>query len=328
MKRLAFILLLFQITVISFSQVIKGTISDKNTKSAIDYASVYINGTFIGTYTDENGNFELDISKSPSMPISISAIGYYSVTLDEYSVGKPLIILLEPKVFELQEVVIKAKAINRQRRANMVIFRNEFLGTTDNGRMCDILNEEDITFNYGSDRDTLKAYASKPIIIENRALGYKITYYLDAFEFYRKDQSFFFKGNMVFTEDLTSDESKQKFYTKKRQYAYIGSRMHFFRTLWTNSLGSTGFDVKNLAGILLNISQYVFADKNGKYLKYNTSLDLYYYSRFRTSSIIFLKDKVYFYGNGYYDPSGILWEGRLAMQRVGDWLPYEYVYNK
>ncbi len=328
MKRLAFILLLFQITVISFSQVIKGTISDKNTKSAIDYASVYINGTFIGTYTDENGNFELDISKSPSMPISISAIGYYSVTLDEYSVSKPLIILLEPKVFELQEVVIKAKAINRQRRANMVIFRNEFLGTTDNGRMCDILNEEDITFNYGSDRDTLKAYASKPIIIENRALGYKITYYLDAFEFYRKDQSFFFKGNMVFTEDLTSDESKQKFYTKKRQYAYIGSRMHLFRTLWTNSLGSTGFDVKNLAGILLNISQYVFADRNGKYLKYNTSLDLYYYSRFRTSSIIFLKDKVYFYGNGYYDPSGILWEGRLAMQRVGDWLPYEYVYNK
>jgi len=328
MKKTALILLFFQITVISFSQVIKGTISDKKTKSAIDYASVYINGTFIGTYTDENGNFELDISKSPSMPVSISAIGYYSVTLDEYSVSKPLIISLEPKIFELQEVVIKAKAIDRQRRANMVIFRNEFLGTTDNGRMCDILNEKDITFNYGSDRDTLKAYASKPILIENRALGYKITYYLDAFEFYRKEQSFFFKGNMVFTEDLTSDESKQQFYTKKRQYAYIGSRMHFFRTLWTNSLGSTGFDVKNPAGIKLNINQYVFADKNGKYLKNNTSLDLYYYSRFRTSSIIFLKDKVYFYGNGYYDPAGILWEGRLAMQRVGDWLPYEYIYNK
>jgi hypothetical protein len=272
MKKLALTLLFFQITIISFSQIIKGTISDKNTKSAIYYASVYINGTFIGTYTDENGNFELDISKSPSMPISISAIGYYSVTLDEYSVSKLLIILLEPKVFELQEVVIKAKAINRQRRANMVIFRNEFLGTTDNGRMCDILNEEDITFNYGSDKDTLKAYASKPIILENRALGYKITYYLDAFEFYRKEQSFFFKGNMVFTEDLTSDESKKQYYTKQRQYAYIGSRMHFFRMLYTNSLSATGFIVKN--------------------------------------------------------PAGILWEGRLAMQRVGDWLPYEYIYNK
>ncbi len=328
MKKLALILLFFQITVISFSQVIKGTISDKNTKSTINYASVYINGTFIGTYTDENGNFELDISKHKSMPLSISAIGYYSVTLEEYPVNKPIIVFLEPKIFALDEVVIKAKALNRKRRANMVIFRNEFLGTTDNGRMCDILNEEDITFNYGSDKDTLKAYALKPILIENRALGYKITYYLDAFEFYRKDQSFFFKGNIIFTEDLTSDESKQKFYTRKRQYAYIGSRMHFFRMLYANSLGATGFDVKNPAGIKLNIRKYVFADKNGKYLKYNTSLDLYYYSRFPTSSIIFLKDKVYFYGNGYYDPSGILWEGRLAMHRVGDWLPFEYIYKK
>lgn len=328
MKKLAFILLFFHLGIVAFSQIIKGTISDKNTKDIIDYASVYINGTFIGTYTDENGNFELDISKNPSMPISISAIGYYSVTIDEYSISKPIIVFLEPKIFELQEVVIKAKAINRQRRTNMVIFRNEFLGTTDNGRMCDILNEEDITFNYGSDKDTLKAYTSKPILIENRALGYKITYYLDAFEFYRKDQSFFFKGNIIFTEDLTSDESKQQFYTRKRQYAYIGSRMHFFRMLWTNSLGATGFVVMNPAGIKLNINKYVFADKHGKYMKYGDRLNLCYYSRLPTSSIIFLKDKVHFYGNGYYDPSGILWEGRLAMQRVGDWLPYEYIYKK
>ncbi len=328
MKKLALILFFIHLSIVTISQVIKGTVSDNNTRSGIDYASVYINGSFIGTYTDEDGNFELDITKNPSMPISISAIGYYSVTLDEYPVNRPVIVFLEPKMFELQEVVIKAKAVNRQRRANLVIFRNEFLGTTDNARMCEILNEEDITFNYGSDKDTLKAYALRPILIENRALGYEITYYLDAFEFYRKDQSFFFKGNIIFKEDLTNDESKRQFYIKKRQYAYTGSRMHFFRTLWTNTLTATGFVVMSPAGIKLNILQYVFADPHGKFLKFNDRLALCYYSKLPTSSIIFLKDKVYFYGNGYYDPAGILWEGRMAMQRIGDWLPYEYVNSK
>ena len=121
MKKLALILFFIHLSIVAISQVIKGTVSDKNTKSGIGYASVYINGTFIGTNTDEDGNFELDISKNPSMPISISAIGYYSVTVDEYSVSKPLIVFLEPKIFELKEVVIKAKAINRQRRANMYL---------------------------------------------------------------------------------------------------------------------------------------------------------------------------------------------------------------
>ena len=124
MKKLALILFFIHLSIVAISQVIKGTVSDKNTKSGIGYASVYINGTFIGTYTDEDGNFELDISKNPSMPISISAIGYFSVTLDDYPVNKPVIVFLEPKLYELQEVVIKAKAVNRQRRSNMCTVSN------------------------------------------------------------------------------------------------------------------------------------------------------------------------------------------------------------
>lgn len=43
------------------------------------------------------------------------------------------------------------------------------------------------------------------------------------------------------------------------------------------------------------------------------------------SSRIYLKRKfVYFDKNGYFDPSGIMWSGELARQRIADWLPYEY----
>jgi len=53
-------------------------------------------------------------------------------------------------------------------------------------------------------RDTLKAYASKSLLIENKAVGYKITYFLDKFEYYRSGKSFIFSGSIVFNEDLTA----------------------------------------------------------------------------------------------------------------------------
>lgn len=72
--------------------------------------------------------------------------------------------------------------------------KNEFIGTTANANDCIILNEQDITFNYDSDKDTLRAYALKPLLIENKALGYKITYYLDIFEYYKGKETTFFVG--------------------------------------------------------------------------------------------------------------------------------------
>ncbi|MDO9340511.1 MAG: carboxypeptidase-like regulatory domain-containing protein, partial [Bacteroidales bacterium] len=92
-----------------YSQIIKGTVLEKNTKSAIQHALVYFNGTSVGTYTDQKGFFEFDISKYNSMPLTISALGYYSVTLNEFPTDKPFLIYLPLKVFKLNEVNISAK---------------------------------------------------------------------------------------------------------------------------------------------------------------------------------------------------------------------------
>ena len=99
---------------------------------------------------------------------------------------------------------VTAKSYEKDRKANLKLFKKEFLGSTTNSRNCEILNEDDISFNYGSDRDTLKAYALKPILIFNRALGYKITYYLDIFEYTRKSNGLSFTGSIIFTEDLAT----------------------------------------------------------------------------------------------------------------------------
>ncbi len=134
-------------------------------------------GTFVGTTTDEQGRFELDISKYATRSLSISAVGYASASISEFVPG------------EQHQVELV-----RKRRANMRIFRNEFIGLSVNARKCHILNEEDLSFNYASDGDILKAFASAPIIIQNLSLGYIISYNLERFEYERKTKTMLFTG--------------------------------------------------------------------------------------------------------------------------------------
>ena len=182
MKKLSLLLLFLSFNLIAYNQIVKGTIFDANDKSRIYSASVYFNGTFGGTLSDQDGNFEIDVTKHSSMPLTISALGYYSETVTDFSRGKPLMVYLKPKLFEINEVVVEAKSHSRERKANLYLFKQEFLGTTPNSMACEIQNENDIKFIYDSN-DTVKAYATNPIIIINKALGYKITYFLDRFEY-------------------------------------------------------------------------------------------------------------------------------------------------
>jgi hypothetical protein len=324
MRKLILLFLFINFYLAAYNQVIKGTILDKNTKSVINFASVYFNGTFVGTNSDQNGYFELDISKNTSMPLTISALGYYSVTLNDFPADKALLIYLTPKVFELKEVVVNAKSHAWERKANLKLFKNEFLGTTGNALYCEITNENDIMFISDSDNDTLKAFSLKPILIDNRALGYKITYFLDKFEFYKESASLFFTGNIIFREDSTTKKIQKQRFERRRKYVYLGSRMQFFRALWENNLDSAGFFALDSSFAKLNYNKIVIQTDSLKYLKYPENLGISYYTRFPTSYIIFLKEYVYFDKNGYFDPSGISWEGKMSKQRIADWLPYEY----
>jgi hypothetical protein len=303
--------------------VIKVIISDKHTYSKIWLSYVYFNGTFAGTTSDEHGYFELDISKHSSMPITISAIGYYSLTMTNFSVSEPLMVYLTPKVFELSEIVVSARSDPKNRKENLQLFRTAFLGKTANAQKCKIINESDITFDNLPDNDTLKAFASNPIMIENKALGYKITYYLDRFEYYKNSKTILFYGNIIFTEDATMEETKKETIEHRRKYAYLGSRMHFFRALWTDSLASAGFTIKSPATEKLDYKDIIFIDVNGeKYLKNSENLSI----RFNKSisNIVFLHENTFFAKNGYFDPLTIGWKGEMAKQRIADWLPYEY----
>jgi hypothetical protein len=337
MKRpLILLFILISSCLTAFSQIIKGTILDKATKNPIDYALVYFNGTFVGTNADKNGKFELDISRNNLMTLTISALGYYSTTLTDFSTDKSLIIFLTPKIFELKEIVVTANAHAKDRKVNMKLFKNVFLGNTLNAKDCFITNEKDIMFIYDNETETLKAFTSKPILIDNKALGYKITYYLDKFEISEKDNSYSFLGNIIFNEDQATKEMQKRKFERRRKSAFLGSRMHFFRALWGNNLDSSGFKIQKATNPKvfptenLNYNDLVFqtdslaSEDSPKYLKYQGILWISYYSKLPTSSISFLKDLVYFHKNGNFDGLGISWVGELGRLRIGDMLPYEY----
>lgn len=327
MKRIVLFLLVVNFFQVGHTQIVKGTILDKSDNLKIYFASIYINGTSVGTNSDQNGYFELDITKYGSFPLTISALGYYSVTLTDFSREKPIEVYLTPKTFELNEVVVEAKSTAKERKANLKLFRDQFLGSGYNGQNCVIMNEGDITFKNGTSRDTLKAFASKPILIVNNALGYKITYYLDKFEYYRKNKSFLYKGSAYFNEDMSDVLTQKKFFEKRRGNAYLGSRSHFFRSLWTNSLKSNGFIVRNSADEIINYEDIVIVRAGfKKYFSYKGNLSICYLSNSPNSLIeLFItKDPVFFDSSGYFDGSNVRLIGQMAKQRIGDLLPYDY----
>ncbi len=236
MKKLLLLLLLSFSPFLTFSQIIRGKVRDLETKKPVDYASVYINGTFLGTSTNEKGEFELDVTSQANRVLQISALGYRSTTLSSAIEGEYYEVNLKKAVYEIVEVSIESKSLIKERARCMKIFKNEFLGRSRNARDCIIMNEADITFNYHSNRDTLKAIAREPLVILNKALGYQLTYYLDKFEYDKGHNTTYFAGNINFNLDMASSGQSRKEYEARRKKTYIGSCKHFFSALWLNNL--------------------------------------------------------------------------------------------
>jgi len=131
MKKITIIILLLTYFSTAHCQVFKGTVYDRSTDSTLSYAIIYISGTSIGMYSDLHGNFELDISKFSSLPITISLFGYHSITLHKHAGNIMNNIYLTPKIMELKEVIVTAYG-RGNRDEYLKIFKREFFGETQN----------------------------------------------------------------------------------------------------------------------------------------------------------------------------------------------------
>jgi hypothetical protein len=302
------------------AQTLRGRILQHGTNEAIPYASIYLEGMQKGTASNDSGYFSLPISSGSKIPVVISAVGYYSKNVPEYSSSTPLIVHLNPKSYVLETVVIGIDNMSREEKEE--IFKTQFLGTTANSSKCIIENFADVRLVYNKKSMTLRAFCDNPIKILNQALGYRITYFLDAFRYSPRDLEY--QGFYYFEELISEDPHDQKRVNRRRMDAYYGSRMHFIRALYNNSLAESDFTVLNRNYDEINCDSLVVNEGDKKKLKVKDRLRIIYKNDRQFSTYIGrVKELNIINELGFYE-NGLKWSGYMATQRMGDLLPFEY----
>ncbi len=347
------IVLLFLYSV-GFSQsaykgIVAGKITEIKTNKPIEFANVYVANTMSGCITDKGGLFIIKNLPVGKHTIVFSCVGYLPHTLLVNIVADTtrLNIQLVIEEVSLNEVVVSSK-VDKKWKKQLEKFKKYFLGNNPNTEYCTILNSYVLDFveEKKDNKKTLKAKASGLLQVENRALGYKITFLLQDFEV---GGSMFLYLAQPKYEFLTPKDKKEEIKWEKARFeAYKGSLRHFLHTVATDTTQKAGFTVsknENMYGEGKMVKNYTdlcppseMVDKKlilfDNYLKvvykkestYDISTDKYT-DNLQTSWLKMNQTKpATFYLNGYLEnPLSILQYGYWSFLGVATELPLEYV---
>ncbi|RNL51706.1 carboxypeptidase-like regulatory domain-containing protein [Pedobacter jejuensis] len=245
MKRTLLIIFLVFICTSVFSQQsfnLSGIVKDKR-GDGLPGAGVYVSGYKIATVTDNNGRYSLKL-KPGNYDILIQIIGYKALNKNIIVDDKAITLdaLLEEDAVQLNEVTIKP---DPNREGYIRMFFDFFVGTTPNAAQCKIINPNVLIIDYSTDDSKLTVKTNQFLIIENQALGYRIKYMLNNFEFDNKSRIIYYEGYPYY-EDLKGSKGKIKRWATKRAEAYSGSTQHFFSSLYAGKSKEEGFIMNKL----------------------------------------------------------------------------------
>jgi hypothetical protein len=327
-----FLVILFSSSV--FSQfTVSGYVYDNNSKEPLLGVSIFYDGSTIGTITDDKGYFQLSTSGRMAGNLIFNFLGYETVILSDIKKNDLGVIFLNEKPLELEEVVLLPDTWSRRKKLR--IFRKEFLGSTNASFKCKILNEEDIRLYYNATENRLYAYAKKPILIDNRYLGYRVTYNLIDFEadFYNQvaeeppvTKATYMAGTLFF-KDLNKTRSKKK-YLKNRERNYYGSGIHFMRSLASRNLSGEGFSIfkKSFQVNPKEVFRVIEIGELTQIIQRVEKLSITYKSE--QSFILVTKNPYYIDDYGNHLPSrNISFGGKIGRLRAANLLPLDYRIN-
>lgn len=231
---------------IAQSYAITGRIKDRAGET-LPGAAVYLSGYKIATVADNEGKFVLANLKAGNYDVLVQVIGFLPQTQNVIIFDKSvnIDIVLQENVTQLNEVVIKPDP-NRAYYLNL--FKKCFIGNTPNAEKCTIVNPEVLQTDYNKENKMLTVTATDFIIIENKALGYRIKYLLNYFENDERANVLFYAGHPHF-EELEKSESRRRKYAKIRETAYMGSSQHFFYSLYHHRTKQDGFIIYKMAKV-------------------------------------------------------------------------------
>ncbi|WP_111669310.1 TonB-dependent receptor [Algoriphagus litoralis] len=238
-----------------------GMVKDAETGETLPFCNVFINNTTISTVTDMDGKFVLSGLEPGSLEVGFSFMGYVAetrkVTLNP---GGTLTVNLDMKPFatELTDVEIKASRDKSWER-DLNKFKNLFIGIDDAAAKTQIMNPWVIDFPVATEKGAFTAKSDLPIEIENRFLGYKVTFNLN--EFFDSPTNYRIVGAARFEEMKPVSEAEKTTWEKNRADIYKKSPMNMFRSILNGTQEREGF--------------YLYGDKAGGSASSNMRSDIF-----------------------------------------------------
>jgi hypothetical protein len=222
---------------------ISGTVKDSKGET-LPGANVLLSGYQKGAVANNQGKYTISELKPGNYDVLVQMIGFLPANVNVIVNDKSIVtdITMKESINQLKEVVIRTDPYRQQR---LQIFKDSFIGTSPNAAKSEIINPNVIRFDYDDETHTLQASADEFIIVENKALGYRVKYLLKYFERNDRMNLVMFYGYPSF-EDLATSKTKQRQYKLKRDEAYLGSPQHFFATLFSNTSKSSGFIINKM----------------------------------------------------------------------------------
>lgn len=233
------VILLLPTFVCAQSGTITGKVTAIDSKAPLAKASVFLSNATFGTVTADDGTFTLNNVKPGQYDLVVSILGYENFTQSVLVSNKPLQLAIEmvPRMIQMKEVVITT---NANWKKNYALFVKDFIGTSANSKLCKVLNPHAVSLIYHKKTQTLQASTDEFLVVENRALGYKVRFLVHNFESSTLSNEIRYSGQVLF-EELKGSKSQEEKWKLKRQEAYYGSSMQFFRALSHQDLQEQGF---------------------------------------------------------------------------------------
>ena len=340
-----------KIGVISDEITIQGRVLDASDKTPIVGVNVYLNNTTVGGTTNKNGYYSFKTTLTGAYSLIFSFIGYskqaYAVQLGKNgSKSIKVDAQLKELIYEAGEVTVTGD--NRKWRRNFTAFSRNFIGESDFADLTGIENFTVIEFN-DENRNEFQAFSKEPLVIMNRALGYKVVVDLEEFEWNLRRRTGYYYTYQRFEELEPENDAERQIWDENRKKAYRGSLKHFLHSVYHDKVYSEGFTYRQTRSLRKAELQELTYHRTVKGIPENSGFVFYNLSRpisvmytidtndlltsrrveesamnpLRNNDIIGIDQ----HGN-LYDPLSVQVAGAWSFYRIADQLPFDYVYQK
>ncbi len=237
-----FAVLFFTISTISAQTFsISGVVRDAKTAEVVPFANVFIANTTKGTTTNEKGEYSLTKIPVGTVIISVSMLGYaparQTVRSENDTPKENIDFTLNPNEQELSEVKVSSSR-DKIWEKQFQRFSKALLGDTPLAKACTI--KDGFLINFEETKGILRATTTRPIEVENLALGYRMFFTMTSFLLANDEIQY--QGYARFEELKPVSEKEQKNWTLNRQMAFEGSDRHLFWALAQHKLKSEGYE--------------------------------------------------------------------------------------